>query len=313
MNMKRSRLATIVVATLIGLAAGLVGPLHAQAGTLSTRVFDFNVCDQPTGANDLCTITSDAIKAQNIANSIVSSGSNVATFQEMCRTTFNLVLQALGPSWDGELLWTTFLPMGDDRCNGPSEWGIGVMARGPMQRVDGLSPGKAQLPNPYGENEPRFLWCANFTIAASFRVCSSHFSFRDDANDDQAAAVATQLRQYSDSGGAILLGADTNINVAACDPGIPGSAYSLRPMYVGAFGGSSTNGCISGYGVMYEVDQQHSGNPGPFNVATFGSQKIDAVYFNYPKWYADYNGVVNNAASGMSDHRILRGTGTLFW
>jgi hypothetical protein len=64
---------------------------------------------------------------------------------------------------------------------------------------------------------------------------------------------------------------------------------------------------------MYEADQPHDGNYGPYTEITLpnAGYKIDDIYFNYQKWYADYSGVTSS--STVSDHNILRGDGTLFW
>jgi len=122
------------------------------------------------------------------------------------------------------------------------------------------------------------------------------------------------LSSYAAGGSAILLGVDANLNSIDC-----ALASHLRPLYVGDYGGPFSTvtcqyfGYASGYGPMYEADQHHAGGDGTYTAMTYPSEgwKIDYVFFNWQKWYADYN--ANPSGSTVSDHSILRGEGTLHW
>ena len=94
------------VSGLLVLLVLLVGSLAAQpaahAATLHTRVLDFNACDQ-YGRNPECDATAaqraDAIATSVVNTSVVNGGSNVVTLQEVCRYTYDRLLQRLGPGW----------------------------------------------------------------------------------------------------------------------------------------------------------------------------------------------------------------------
>lgn len=299
----RRGVSLLAAVLLCALSLTIVGTGKANAGTLRTKVFDFNACDQygRSGWPD-CQVT-PSLRASAIVSSVLAGGSNVVTLQEVCQYTYDEILAQLGPQWNGFHLWTTFFS--DNRCSpGPREWGIAIIARAPNP----VNVGYAALPISSGE-EPRYLLCGNFTILASFRVCASHFSDSTSAHS-QAINVGGQLSSYANNGGAILLGVDANIDARNCSNAWQ-TAWYMRPIYVSAFGGTTSTGCETGYGTMYEADQQHIGGNGVYTAATLGSLKVDYVFFNYQKWYADYDAV--STGSNVSDHNILRGEGTLFW
>lgn len=65
---------------------------------------------------------------------------------------------------------------------------------------------------------------------------------------------------------------------------------------------------MGGYGFYYEADHRVTGSS-DFDQPTFGSQKLDFIFFNYARFFADYGGGV--ATSTVSDHNVLRGAMTL--
>ncbi|GIG20029.1 hypothetical protein Cch01nite_07530 [Cellulomonas chitinilytica] len=289
-----------LLAILVLLVGSLAAhPDAAQAATLRTKVFDFNACDQ-YGRDPECDATA-AQRADVIASGVLFAGSNVVTLQEVCRYTFDRLLQRLGSAWHGTFFQT--VAIGDDRCApGARSWGIALLARAPAPT--GVT--ATLLPNPLGETERRYLLCGDVVIGATFRVCSSHFSVKAVANGEQATAVGSVLSTHAGGGGAALLGVDTNIDVRSCP-----AAAALRPLYEGGFAGTSSSTCQTGTGVMVEADQWRTGGDGTYNAPTCGTSKCDYVFFVARRWGTDYRGV--STALWVSDHAVLRGDGTLTW
>jgi hypothetical protein len=178
-------LVLLALALGMGLTVGPGAP-PAEAGTLWTKVFDFNTCDQYHSGHPVCNDVTPQERADKISASVVSGGSNVVTLQEVCLSTLNRIVANLGQSyWAGKHLWTTF-DINDGRCGISNEWGLGIIARGPLDLNSvgwALLPNPNGTPDPTGQNgpEPRYLFCGNFLISAWFRVCSSHFSVQENA------------------------------------------------------------------------------------------------------------------------------------
>lgn len=301
MSARRTRRGYVTsLLVLLGLLVGTVAAQSAaHAATLRTKVFEFNACDQ-YGRDPDCDATA-AQRADVIASSVLFAGSNVVTLQEVCRYTFDRLVQRLGSAWHGTFFQT--VGIGDDRCApGARSWGIALLARAPAP----TNVTATLLPNPLGENERRYLLCGDVVIGAAFRVCSSHFSIYGAAHTDQAAAVGSRLATYSAGGGAALLGVDTNVDVRSCT-----AAVALRPLYSAGFGGTSSTTCQTGTGVMVEADQSRPGGDGTYNAPTCGPSKCDYVFFTAPRWASDYRGVATPL--WLSDHQVLRGEGTLNW
>jgi hypothetical protein len=289
-------------AALLVLLALLVGALAAgpaDAATLRTKVFDFNACDQ-FGRDPECDATA-AQRADVVASGVLFAGSNVVTLQEVCRYTFDRLLARLGSAWHGAFFQT--VGIGDDRCApGARSWGIALLARAPAP----TNVTATLLPNPLGESERRYLLCGDVVIGAAFRVCSSHFSVKAVAYGEQATDVGNRLATYAATGGAALLGVDTNVDVRSCT-----AAAVLRPLYAGGFGGTSSTPCQTGTGAMVEADQWRTGGDGSYNAPTCGALKCDDVFFSTPRWGNDFGGV--STPLWVSDHDVLRGEGTLSW
>lgn len=300
MNVRRPRhVSRPLVLLLVLLVVSLAPAPGAQAATLRTKVFDFNACDQ-YGRNPECDATA-AQRADAILTSVLSGGSNAVTLQEVCRYTFDRLLQRLGSTWHGAFFQT--VGIGDDRCApGARSWGIALLARAPVPTNVSVN----LLPNPAGESERRYLLCGDVVIGTVFRVCTSHFSVKSTASDDQAAYVGGRLAAHAAAGGAAVLGVDTNVDVRSCT-----AAAALRPLYSSGFGGTSTTPCQTGTGAMVEADQSRAGGDGTYNAPTCGTSKCDDVFFTARRWSTDYRGVVSS--SWLSDHEILRGEGTLSW
>lgn len=299
----RRRLVAALASAALACAALLSvveAPVPAQAGTLRTRVFDFNACDQYQ-RNPECDATA-AQRASAIVSSVVNGGSSVVTLQEVCRYTYDRILAGLGSRWRGAFLQTVALA--DDRCApGARSWGIAFLARSPS--VTAVA--STQLPNPLGETELRHLLCGDVVVGTRLRACTSHFSVHAAASSAQAADVGARLVTATTGGTAVLLGVDANIDSRDCV-----AAAALAPIHIRSFGGTSDDlTCQTGIGVMYEADQRHTGGDGSYTAPTAGARKIDQVFFFSGRWYADYNGVTST--SWLSDHKVLRGEGTLHW
>ncbi len=294
-----SRLLVLLLALLVG---SLAAAPAAQAATLRTKVFDFNACDQ-YGRNPECDATA-AQRADAIATSVLNGAGQAVTLQEVCRYTFDRLLQRLGSTWHGAFFQT--VGIGDDRCApGARSWGIAFLARAPVP----TNVTATLLPNPLGESERRYLLCGDVVIGTVVRVCTSHFSVKATASDDQAGAVCSRLASHAAAGGAAVLGVDTNVDVRNCT-----AAAALKPLYSGGFGGTSDTACQTGTGAMVEADQSRPGGDGTYNAPTCGTgvtSKCDDLFFTARRWSTDYRGVVSS--SWLSDHEILRGEGTLSW
>ena len=224
----------------VGSLTALTAQSTAHAATLRTKVFEFNTCDR-YGRSPECDATA-AQRAEAIATSVVSGGSNVVTLQEVCRYTYDRLIERLGPGWSGTFLQTT--PVWDDRCApGARSWGIALLVQAPPP----TNVTATQLPKPFWEIERRYLLCGDVVMGAALRVCTSHFSVPASMSDDQAAAVGSRLATHAANGGAAILGVDANINVRNCT-----AAVALKPLYVGPFGGTSSTPCQVGTGVMVE-------------------------------------------------------------
>ncbi|GEL97760.1 hypothetical protein CTE05_13070 [Cellulomonas terrae] len=291
------------MAWLLALLVLVVGSLAAQsaahAATLRTKVLEFNACDQ-YGNSSECDATS-AQRAEAIATSVVNGGSNVVTLQEVCRYTYDRLIERLGPTWSGAFLQT--VAVRDDRCApGARSWGIALLVQAPAP----TNVTATQLPKPFWEFERRYLLCGDVVMGAALRVCTSHFSVPASISDNQAAAVGSRLATHAGSGGAAILGADTNINVRSCT-----AAVALRPLYAGPFAGTSSTTCQVGTGAMVEADQARTGGDGTYNAPTVGTSKLDCVFFTARRWAPDHAGA--STSSWLSDHNVLRGEGTLTW
>ena len=124
-------LALLTLTLALGLTVG-PGARPAQAGTLWTKVFDFNTCDQFLSGHPVCSNVTPEQRADLISSSILSGGSNVVTLQEVCLSTLNRIVANLRQSyWVGKHLWTT-TNVNPGRCGTQNEeWGLGIIARGP--------------------------------------------------------------------------------------------------------------------------------------------------------------------------------------
>ena len=299
----RRRHAAWPLALLVLVVGSLLAQTAAQsaahAATLRTKVLDFNACDQ-YGNSAECDATA-AQRAEAIATSVVSGGNNVVTLQEVCRYTYDRLIERLGPTWSGSFLQT--VAVDDDRCApGARSWGIALLVQAPAP----TNVTATQLPKPFWEFERRYLLCGDVVLGAAVRVCSSHFSVPGYISDSQAVVVGRALATHAANGGAAVLGADANINVRSCS-----AAVTLRPLYSGPFGGTSSTTCQVGTGAMVEADQVRAGGDGTYNAPTVGTSKLDFVFFTARRWAPDYGGA--STSSWLSDHNVLRGEGTLNW
>jgi endonuclease/exonuclease/phosphatase family metal-dependent hydrolase len=290
----------MLAALVISMLIGINHTDQAEAASIQTRVLNFNVCDQVgstnPGVDPRCANNSSSVRASAIVTSINSQSSTIVTLQEVCRVTYERIIAGLGPAWTGSFLWTAAISSA--RCEGSMEWGLAILSNwGAPTDVN-----QTLLPNS-PNSEPRYLFCGTIVVGGPIRQCVTHFTY-ESFRVSQAIEVGRQMKEYAYGGGAILLGGDLNINSRSC-----AEAAEVRPIYIRRFGGDGTSTCQIGYGVGQEVDQRHIGGDGTYNAATFGSAKIDYIFFSFPRWLADYDGRATD--SQVSDHRILRGEGTL--
>src|SRR5690348_83552 len=96
MPIRRTRALAALFVLAVGL--GLAAPAPASAASLRLHEWDFNACDQYGRSNPDCQVTPTQ-RAAAISSSITSFGAQVVTLQEMCRSTFDMVVGALPAGW----------------------------------------------------------------------------------------------------------------------------------------------------------------------------------------------------------------------
>jgi hypothetical protein len=95
---RRARALTVGLA--VAVSVTLLNPVPAAAASVRLLVWDFNACDQFGRGNAACDVTPTQ-RASAIARSITAASwsPNVVTLQEMCRSTFDMVVGSLPPGW----------------------------------------------------------------------------------------------------------------------------------------------------------------------------------------------------------------------
>jgi hypothetical protein len=223
----------------------------------------------------------------------------VVTLQEVCRSTVDITIASLGPSWKAQF-FSTYTTT-DARCQSVDHtWGIAVLARSPV------------LDNPQSftlgvetSGEVRTLLCVDVAVGLSVRTCTTHLTSGSDANAAvQSNKAVDQVNPWT-AASTVLVGGDFNLNVRSC--GNTNIATGLQRWYSGRFGAGLAR-CYTGVGSMYEVDQYRAGGDGVYDETTLGSAKIDFIFGNRQHVNADYDG--DATSSGLSDHDPLRGTVT---
>jgi endonuclease/exonuclease/phosphatase family metal-dependent hydrolase len=290
---RHTRVLTILCVLIVGL--GLVHPSAASAASLRLRVWDMNACDQFGRGNLDCEVTPSQ-RASAISQSITSFAADVVTFQEMCRSTFDLVVGSLPPGWVSQF-FSTFTTK-DSRCQSVDHtWGIAVLARSPV-----LANPFTQLLGTETSGERRTFLCIDVTVTVPMRTCTTHLTSTSQATAaSQATSAATLVNGWTAST-AVVVGGDFNLNVRQCRN--TNVSNGLRRWYSGTFGGGALR-CYSGIGSMYEADHYRTGGDGVYDEDTLGSSKLDYVFGNRQRVNADFDG--DATSSSVSDHDPLRG------
>jgi endonuclease/exonuclease/phosphatase family metal-dependent hydrolase len=298
MRRKRFTIATVLFALCVLAAVQLGTASPVDASTRRLHVFQFNACDQygTSHSSSACRNTRWYDRADAISASIQNWSADAVTLQEVCQSTYNRILRDLGSGWHGYFKHTYVTAYNDFRCGGSggAYWGIAILAKSPVSDVTAI------LLEEEPDGEARRLLCGNVTIGSGFRLCSTHLSNSSD-NAAQAEKVSFEVNYWVSRGAAVLLGGDLNINVRNCT-----EAASLSPLYYGGFGPSR---CESGYGHLYEADKATSWGDGTYDEPTYGSAKIDYVFFNRQRFYADYG--ADATYTSVSDHRPMRAAVTI--
>lgn len=291
-------LRALAIGIVLVLAGALLNPPAASAVSLRLRVLDFNACDQFGRGNAACDATPTQ-RASAIVQSINSYVPHVVMLQEVCRSTVDMTIASLGPSWKAQF-FSTFTTT-DSRCQSVDHtWGIAVLARSSV------------LDNPQSftlgvetSGEVRTLLCVDVAVGLTVRSCTTHLTAGSDANAAvQSNTAVDQVNPWT-AASTVLVGGDFNLNVRAC--GNTNVSNGLRRWYAGRFGAGLTR-CYTGVGSMYEVDQYRAGGDGVYDETTLGSAKIDFIFGNRQHVNADVTG--DATTSGLSDHDPLRGAVT---
>jgi endonuclease/exonuclease/phosphatase family metal-dependent hydrolase len=289
----RLRAVAMAVAVILGMA--LVHPSTASAASLRLRILEFNACDQYGRGNAACDATPTQ-RASAIVQSINSYAPHLVTLQEVCRSTVDMIVASLGSSWRAQFFATYTTT--DSRCQSVDHtWGIAVLARSTV-----LSNPQAHTLGVETSGEQRTLLCVDTAVGLAVRTCTTHLTSGSDANAAAQAVTAANLVDQWVASHAVIVGGDFNLNVRTC--GNTAVSNGLRPWYAGRFGAGATR-CDRGVGSMYEMDQYRAGGDGVYDESTLGSAKIDFIFGNRQRMYADYSG--DATSSGVSDHDPLRG------
>jgi endonuclease/exonuclease/phosphatase family metal-dependent hydrolase len=292
--MRRFRALAILSALAVALA--VVQPAAASAASVQVRVWDFNACDQYGRANADCQVTPTQ-RASAISSSISSFSPHVVTFQEMCRSTFDMVVGSLPAGWVSSF-FSTYTTT-DARCQSVDHtWGIALLARSAV-----LTNPSATLLGTETSGERRTFLCIDVTVTVPMRTCTTHLTSTSQATAaSQATTAANLVNQWVAANATVVVGGDFNLNVRQC--GNTNVASGLRPWYYGTYGAGSTR-CYTGAGSMYEADHYRVGGDGVYDEDTLGTSKLDYVFGNRQHVNSDYAG--DATSSSVSDHDPLRG------
>jgi endonuclease/exonuclease/phosphatase family metal-dependent hydrolase len=296
MPVLRQRVQALVTLFVLAVGLVLVHPTTASAASLRLRVWDFNVCDQYGRSNAECQVPPTQ-RASAISSSIASFSPQVVTFQEMCRSTFDMVVGSLPPGWVSSF-FSTYTTT-DSRCQSVDHtWGIAVLANSAV-----LSNPSATLLGTETSGERRTFLCIDVTVTVAMRTCTTHLTSTSQATAaSQARTAAGLVNQWVTANATVVVGGDFNLNVRLC--GNTNVASGLGPWYFGTFGAGSRR-CYSGSGSMYEADHYRPGGDGVYDEDTLGSSKLDYVFGNRQHANADFDG--DATSSSVSDHDPLRG------
>jgi endonuclease/exonuclease/phosphatase family metal-dependent hydrolase len=290
------RFRALVILFVLAVAPVVVQPATASAASLQVRVWQFNACDQYGRSNADCQVTPTQ-RASAISSSISSFSPHVVTFQEMCRSTFDMVVGSLPAGWVSSF-FSTYTTT-DTRCQSVDHtWGIAVLARSAV-----LTNPSATLLGTETSGEQRTFLCIDVTVTVPMRTCTTHLTSTSQATAaSQATTAANLVNQWVAANATVVVGGDFNLNVRQC--GNTNVASGLRPWYYGTYGAGKSR-CYTGSGSMYEADHYRIGGDGVYDEDTLGTSKLDYVFGNRQHVNADYAG--DATSSSVSDHDPLRG------
>src|SRR4051794_15072905 len=267
-GMRRFR--ALVILFVLAVAPVVVQPATASAASLQVRVWQFNACDQYGRSNADCQVTPTQ-RASAISSSISSFSPHVVTFQEMCRSTFDMVVGSLPAGWVSSF-FSTYTTT-DTRCQSVDHtWGIALLARSAV-----LTNPSATLLGTETSGERRTFLCIDVTVTVGMRTCTTHLSSTSQATAASQATMAAKLVGQWIAAKAVVVGGDFNLDVRQC--GNTNVANGLRPWYSGPFGAGSVR-CSPGAGSMYEGDHSRVGGDGVYDEAPLGRSKLDYVFGN---------------------------------
>ncbi|WP_456906809.1 endonuclease/exonuclease/phosphatase family protein [Geodermatophilus sp. SYSU D00703] len=292
------------VAAVLALAVGLalLPPVPAAAAaSVPLLVWDFNACDRFGRGNAACDVTPTQ-RASAIARSIDAAGRspNVVTLQEMCRSTFDMVVGSLPPPWVASF-HSTFTTT-DARCQSVDHtWGLAVLARS-----DVPADPSAHLLGVEDSGERRTLLCIDVRVPVPLRACTTHLTAGSQTRAASQSATAARLVDgWVAADHTVVVGGDWNLDVRQC--GNPAVATGLAPWYQGRFGAGAAR-CYPGTGSMSEVDRYRPGGDGVYDEDTYAAAKLDHVFGDRRHIALHHDG--DATTSGVSDHDPLRGVMT---
>jgi endonuclease/exonuclease/phosphatase family metal-dependent hydrolase len=296
---RRARALTVGLA--VAVSVTLLNPVPAAAASVRLLVWDFNACDQFGRGNAACDVTPTQ-RASAIARSITAASwsPNVVTLQEMCRSTFDMVVGSLPPGWVSYFhsSYTTT----DPRCQSVDHtWGIAVLARS-----DVLDNPSAHVLGVEVSGERRTLLCIDVRVTISVRTCTTHLTATSQGTAaSQATTAARLVDAWVAADHTVLVGGDFNLDVRQC--GNTDVGDGLRPWYHGRFGAGVTR-CYPGSGSMSEVDRYRPGGDGVYDEDTYALAKLDYVFGD--RRHVDPTEEGDATTSSVSDHDPLRGAMT---
>ena len=307
----RPAVAALSVLSQVIVLSGVFILTAAPAAAADTRLHDlqWNVCDQkgsvPPGSVCDWTPSQKAVEIERLIEA-ADWRANIVTLQEICQSTFNLLLPRLGFPWDGYFATTVTFP-DDTRCRNTTtrNWGIAVIVKGDIYGYD-----NRYIGNDPDDGEVRRFLCGDVSIGRGQRVCTTHLtpSISTEAraeNRTQFNTVRAQVNTWAVQNFATSLGADLNRDVRSC--GSVDDLNILEDIYESDLGPSS---CLH-YGDRhyYETDRRSRGTGDIADEATIGSKKLDYFFVNYQRFYADYGGKLK--ATAYSDHKPLHAAVTI--
>jgi hypothetical protein len=301
---------------------GADDPVAPPTQVVSTRlhVIQFNACDQwhvVKHPDARCKNTAPTDRGIAIANIMRGFGADVASFQEICRSTADVIRANLGSIWKYYFQPTYPLPSADTRCGSAGSstvWGQAVFTRG----ASFSSPVNINLDDNGATGDNKLL-CGNTTIVVGFRVCTVHPKANNDpVTRQQILQAGDQAAYWANNRQATIVGADMNAHVTACP--FAGTLTAERELaktlgvfyrnrFGPSFGGDPAAQCATNRGSYYEADEPTPSDDGD-NEPTFSSgRKLDYIFFNAQRFWTDFGG--DAVSTSVSDHSALKGAMTV--